>query len=152
MIGERLDFELLESILWTPQNGYFLLDRHLERLEKSADYFNFPLSLTATGQALQELSLTLGSIARKVRLTLSCEGKLTLQAQTLDNGILKIGALMGIASGPIDSQNPFLYRKTTYRLPYTMALESQPEYQDVILWNQDGFITESTIANIAIET
>ncbi|MGL5065718.1 MAG: aminotransferase class IV, partial [Microcoleus sp.] len=37
-------------------------------------------------------------------------------------------------------------------LPYTMALESQPEYQDVILWNQDGYITESTIANIAIET
>jgi 4-amino-4-deoxychorismate lyase len=152
MMGKQLKFELLESILWTPQNGYFLLDRHLERLEKSADYFKFTLSLTAVRQALQELSFTLGSIARKVRLTITCEGQLKLQAQTLDNGILKIGASVGIASRQIESQNPFLYHKTTYRLPYTMALESQPEYRDVLLWNQDGFMTESTIANIAIES
>jgi para-aminobenzoate synthetase/4-amino-4-deoxychorismate lyase len=145
-------FELLESLLWEPGSGYFLLDRHLARLERSADYFKFTLSLNAVRQALQELSLTLGSIARKVRLTLTCEGKLTLEAQTLNNGILNIGAAVGIASSPIDSQNPFFYHKTTYRLPYTMALESQPEYRDVLLWNQDGFMTESTIANIAIDT
>lgn len=152
MIQKTQNFELLESLLWEPKTGYCLLDRHLERLKSSADYLNFPVSLTAVRESLAELSRDLGSIARKVRLTLTCEGKLTLQAQTLDNGILKIGAAVGIASRPIDSQNPFLYHKTTYRLPYTMALESQPDYRDVILWNQDGFITESTIANIAIDT
>jgi 4-amino-4-deoxychorismate lyase len=92
------------------------------------------------------------SIGQKIRLTISYEGNVTLQAQILDSGILKIGASVGIACTPIDSQIPFLYHKTTYRLPYTMALESQPEYHDVILWNQDGVITESTIANIAIDT
>ncbi|NJM59864.1 MAG: hypothetical protein HC849_06150 [Oscillatoriales cyanobacterium RU_3_3] len=111
-------FELLESLLWEPGSGYFLLDRHLARLERSADYFKFTLSLTAVRQALQELSLTLGSIARKVRLTLTCEGKLTLQAETLDNGILKIGAVVGIASGPIDSQNPFFLPQDN--LPITL--------------------------------
>jgi 4-amino-4-deoxychorismate lyase len=145
-------FELLESLLWEPENGYFLLDRHLERLERSANYFNFPLSLTAASKALQALSISCRSVKQKIRLTLSCEGKLTLQSQTLDSGILKIGASVGIARKPIDSQIPFLYHKTTYRLPYTMALESQPECQDVFLWNQDGEITESTIANIAIDT
>ncbi|NJS11272.1 MAG: hypothetical protein HC789_13305 [Microcoleus sp. CSU_2_2] len=152
MIQQQPNFELLESILWEPENGYCLLDRHLERLERSANYFNFPRSLTAASQALQEFNITSGSIEQKIRLTLSYEGKLTLQAQTLDNGILKIGASVGIARKPIDSQIPFLYHKTTYRLPYTMALESQPECQDVLMWNQDGEITESTIANIAIDT
>jgi 4-amino-4-deoxychorismate lyase len=152
MIQQQLKFELLESLLWEPQNGYFLLDRHWERLERSANYFNFPLSLAAVTKALQELSITSGSVKQKIRLTVSYDGKLTLQAQTLDHGILKIGASVGIARKSIDSQIPFLYHKTTYRLPYTIALESQPECQDVFLWNQDGVITESTIANIAIDT
>jgi 4-amino-4-deoxychorismate lyase len=152
MIRQPPKFELLESILWEPKNGYFLLDRHLKRLERSANYFNFPLSITDASKALQALSISCGSLKQKIRLTLSCDGKLTLQAQTLDNGILKIGASVGIASKPIDAQIPFLYHKTTYRLPYTMALESQPECQDVLMWNQDGVITESTIANIAIDT
>lgn len=152
MIQPPSNFELLESLLWEPQNGYFLLDRHLERLDRSANYFNFPRSLTAARKALQELNVIDRSIEQKIRLTLSCEGKLTLQAQTLDNGILKIGASVGISRKSIDSQIPFLYHKTTYRLPYTMALESQPECQDVLMWNQDREITESTIANIAIDT
>ncbi|TAE04013.1 MAG: hypothetical protein EAZ98_00030, partial [Oscillatoriales cyanobacterium] len=92
------------------------------------------------------------NIEKKVRLTVSRDGRLTLQAQTLERGILKIGASVGIARKPIDSQIPFLYHKTTYRLPYTIALESQPEYQDVLLWNEKGEMTESTIANMAIET
>jgi 4-amino-4-deoxychorismate lyase len=145
-------FELLESILWKPQNGYFLLERHLHRLEQSANYFNFTLSLTEVSQALEALSISFGPIAQKIRLKISRDGKLTLQSQTLDNGILKTGASVGIAIKPIDATIPFLYHKTTYRLPYTMALDSQPEYQDVLLWNQDGLITESTIANIAIDT
>jgi 4-amino-4-deoxychorismate lyase len=149
---EHQKFELLESILWEPQNGYFLLDRHLHRLERSADYFNFSLSLTEVRQALEALSITFGAIAQKIRLTISHDGKLRLQSQTLDNGILKTGVCVGIANKPIDATIPFLYHKTTYRLPYTMALESQPKYQDVLLWNEDGLITESTIANIAIDT
>ncbi len=152
MLEQLPNFELLESLLWQPNQGYFLLNRHLERLERSAEYFNFNLSLTQVYNSLQALTLTLGNIEKKVRLTVSRDGRLTLQAQRLERGILKIGASVGIARKPIDSQIPFLYHKTTYRLPYTIALESQPEYQDVLLWNEKGEMTESTIANIAIET
>jgi para-aminobenzoate synthetase/4-amino-4-deoxychorismate lyase len=145
-------FQLLESLLWEPQNGYFLLDQHLQRLERSSHYFNFALSLKEVTTALQKLTLTFGAMKQKVRLSISCDGNITLQSQTLDDGILKIGASVGIARQPIDSQIPFLYHKTTYRLPYTMALESQPQCQDVFLWNENGLITESTITNIVIDT
>jgi 4-amino-4-deoxychorismate lyase len=152
MVQKRPTFELLESILWGPNNGYFLLERHLQRLEKSAGYFNFPLSLTEVCQALEVLSFTFGNIPQKLRLKVSGDGRLTLEAQILDHGIFKIGVFVGIARKAIDAQIPFLYHKTTYRLPYTMALDSQPEYQDVLLWNEKGEMTESTIANMAIET
>ena len=36
--GRRKDFELLETLLW--ENGeYFLLERHIGRLAKSAEFF-----------------------------------------------------------------------------------------------------------------
>ncbi|HEU0055260.1 MAG TPA: aminodeoxychorismate synthase component I, partial [Longimicrobium sp.] len=35
------DFRLLETLLWEPGEGYFLLDGHLERLSRSAAYFGF---------------------------------------------------------------------------------------------------------------
>lgn len=145
-------FQLLESLLWEPESGYFLLDQHLQRLEKSANHFNFFISLNEINQALQALTFTFGSIKQKVRLTISIDGQVTLQNQALDQGILKNGASVGIARQPIDANKPLLYHKTTYRLPYKIALDSQPKYQDVLLWNQEGFITESTIANIVIDT
>ena len=35
-------FSLLETILWTPRAGYFLLRYHLDRMRDSAKYFDFP--------------------------------------------------------------------------------------------------------------
>src|SRR4029077_10607325 len=37
-------FELLETIRWTPDGGFFLLDRHLRRIEHSAAYFHYQCS------------------------------------------------------------------------------------------------------------
>ena len=152
MNPKQPEFQLLESLLWEPQNGYFLLEQHLQRLEKTSHYFNFSLSLTEVITALEKLTLTFGAIKQKVRLTISFEGNITLQTEKLNDGILKIGALVGIARKPIDSQMPFLYHKTTYRLPYKIALESQPQCHDVFLWNENGLITESTITNIVMDT
>ena len=42
---QRPDFELLETMLWRPETGVFLLDRHLERLAGSAEYFGMAVDL-----------------------------------------------------------------------------------------------------------
>jgi len=55
------------------------------------------------------------------------------------------------AATPIDSNNPFLYHKTTHRKVYDDALASVSDCDDVLLWNERGEITESTIANIVLE-
>lgn len=146
------DFELLESLRWEPEQGYFLLSEHLQRLEKSAQYFNFTLSLFKVNEALESFAKTLELIPHKVRLKLSPEGKITLNSQPLNSGLFQDGARVGIATLPIDHQNIFLYHKTTERTAYQLALASQPHCQDVILWNEAGMVTESTLANLIIPT
>jgi len=36
-------FSLLETMLWTPEEGFFLREKHIARLLDSADYFDFPV-------------------------------------------------------------------------------------------------------------
>ena len=48
LAAERPDFELLETMLWRPETGVFLLDRHLERLADSAEYFGIAVDLGAS--------------------------------------------------------------------------------------------------------
>lgn len=151
VLTQQLPFELLESLLWEPQSGYFLLDEHLQRLEESAQYFDFKVSLTEVRKVLYVSSAGFAPIKQKVRLTVSHQGKLTLQAEPFNNVALSPGSCVGIANKPI-RQTPFLYHKTTYRSPYAIALASQPECRDVFLWNQDEVITESTVANVVINT
>lgn len=57
---------------------------------------------------------------------------------------------LGLATTPVDPANIFLYHKTTYRHLYENARKSRPECDDVLLWNDKGQITESTIANLVI--
>jgi para-aminobenzoate synthetase/4-amino-4-deoxychorismate lyase len=33
------EFSLLETILWTPEEGFFLLEKHIARMQDSANYF-----------------------------------------------------------------------------------------------------------------
>lgn len=143
-------FELLESFRWEPESGYFLLTEHLERLETAAHYFNFKLSLSDVNEALENLAETEAATPQKVRLKLSKAGKITLNTEPLNQGEWREKACVGIATFPIDDQNPFLYYKTTERSVYQKALASQPDCQDVILWNEAGMVTESTIANLII--
>ena len=57
---------------------------------------------------------------------------------------------MTLDDRPIDIDNPFLYHKTTNRSVYLEAKERHPGYDDVLLWNEDGQLTESTIANLVL--
>ena len=36
-------FDLLETMRWTPDHGFFLLDRHLRRIAESARHFGYAL-------------------------------------------------------------------------------------------------------------
>ena len=143
-------FSLLETMLWTREEGYFLQGRHLERLEQSALYFGFKLDLPAVRLALGQLAAGFARTRQKVRLVVTKEGRVRLEAEALSAPDPAPPRVM-LASGPADSSDPFLYHKTTNRGLYEAARTACPGYDDVLLFNEKGEVTESTIANLAVE-
>lgn len=58
---------------------------------------------------------------------------------------------VALAGAPVDAQDPRLYLKTTARAPYEAARRSRPDVDEVLLWNEDGEVTEFTIGNVVAE-
>ncbi len=145
----RPEFTLIESLLFEYGQGYFLLDLHLERLERSARYFGFALDRCSALRSLEEASGKLeGNF--KVRLELSRDGSFSVQVEPL--GIVH-GADRGtifIARERVDSADPFLYHKTSNRDIYRREAGKWPECLDVVFLNERGEVTEGANHNIVI--
>lgn len=148
---ESPTFSLLETFLWTPEEGYFLLDRHLKRLADSAVYFNFPVSIERIREVLISSQNHRPKIRHRVRLLVSRNGKISLEEKILSIPPLLSPVRIKLATSPIDSNNPFLYHKTTHREVYETARASCSDCDDVLLWNERGEITETSIANFILE-
>jgi para-aminobenzoate synthetase/4-amino-4-deoxychorismate lyase len=144
-------FDVIESMLWTPNGSYFLLDHHLARLGESAEYFAIPIDLLALQDQLADLRATLPPVAHKVRVSVTPRGRISITATPLSEIPLPPVMRVKLAAQPVDSRNVFLYHKTTRRDMYEAARAAQSDCDDVLLWNERGEITESTIANIVVE-
>ena len=144
-----IDFSLLETLLWTPDGGYFLLDLHLTRLQESAAYFAFALDLERVDRELQAIAQTFPPHAQKVRLLLSQKGELTCQSATFHNSARPLR--VHLAKTPVNSADVFLYHKTTHRQVYAQAKQTYPHADDVLLWNEQRELTESCVANLVVE-
>lgn len=142
-------FQLLETLLWTASEGYFLLEYHLNRLQQSAIYFGYPVDRADIRQKLSDLVCDTQPERLKVRLLVSANGQVDIQATPFPLTDTSSPARLTIAPTPIDSQNRFLYHKTTHRPMYAIKAD-YPDYDDVILWNERGEITETCIANLVI--
>jgi para-aminobenzoate synthetase/4-amino-4-deoxychorismate lyase len=147
---EAGDFQLLETLLWTPEAGYFLLRRHLDRLADSAEYFGFPCDPEQVEKALANTAAGLEG-RNRVRLLLHRSGRVTVEAQSLMEGTKPEPVRVGLTRSPVSSADIRLYHKTTRRAVYDEARASRPECDDVILWNEGGELTESSVANIVLE-
>jgi para-aminobenzoate synthetase/4-amino-4-deoxychorismate lyase len=146
---QPVEFSLLETMLWVPGEGIFLLEYHLDRLKQSAEYFNYPVNVFEIRQTLTDLVLSFQASEHKIRLLLSKSGKVEYQAEVLKNSCLKNPICF--AKSPVDTSDVFLYHKTTHRKVYEKALADCPGYDDVILWNEKEEVTESCIANIVVD-
>jgi para-aminobenzoate synthetase/4-amino-4-deoxychorismate lyase len=142
-------FALLETILWIPQEGYFLLDGHLNRLRDSSAYFSRPVDIEAIREKLNDLARELPPRPHRIRLVVPQENEPTLEAHILSPPLQPYR--IRLAKTPIHSRDPFLYHKTTHRHVYERALAESPGYDDVLLWNEREEVTESCIANVLVE-
>lgn len=143
------DFKLLETLRW--ENGaYVLLDRHLDRLLASADYFGFAVSRDTAQGALLAHGQERGKGAWRVRLHLPRNGAPQIESAPLVP--LPPGPLpVALAKMPVSHADPFLCHKTTRREVYEACRQDFPDSFDVLLWNEEGELTEFTIGNLIIE-
>jgi para-aminobenzoate synthetase/4-amino-4-deoxychorismate lyase len=152
VLGVRDDpaglFELLETFRWTADEGFFLRGFHLDRLQDSARYFDFPLDRESVEATLDSGAAAFRAPVR-VRLLVSRSGQIRLEARPLVAASTAPWRLQ-LAAQPIDDQNPFLYHKTTCRRVYDAATAELDGCDDVLLWNSAGCITETTRANVIV--
>ena len=140
------DFSLLETILWQPDEGWKFLEQHLNRAKESARFFDIPWVDEAIRAALKGIG---GDSALRVRLMVSREGVPTVETVAFELNSSPV--TVAVALEPVDTRSPFLFHKTTRREIYEAARAAHPQVNDVILTNEQGMITESTIANVAVK-
>ena len=142
------NFRLLETLRWNPNEGYYLLDRHLRRLCRSATYFDFNLDRDVLVDHLQKATEGFSRRTLKVRLLVDSAGEVEIEALPLV--VDERPWTLALARQPVDRRNRFLYHKTTHREVYDPRKKAFPDHDDVVLWNEEGEVTESTLANLVL--
>ncbi len=144
-------FHLLETLRCRADGTIFLRQEHLERLRNSARYFRFIFPEKKIRALLVKSAEKTDRGAWKIRLLLHKDGRYEMQIHPLPqpdaNRILRLR----ICSDPVRSRDIFLFHKTTHRQVYDKRLAQFPDCDDIILINEKGEITETTIGNIAVQ-
>jgi para-aminobenzoate synthetase/4-amino-4-deoxychorismate lyase len=145
----RPPFHLLESLLLDNGN-YFLLEEHLDRLKNSAQYFGFPYHAENVKKALHDFSVQHNNVKLKVRLLLGIDRGISIEGSLLSQPGAELKVIL--SDQPIEKENPFFYHKTTNREIYSQFYRKKPsDVFDVLLWNENGELTEFTNGNVVLE-
>jgi para-aminobenzoate synthetase / 4-amino-4-deoxychorismate lyase len=143
------EFRLLETILYGADGRWSLLAGHLDRLAASAAYFGFVWDRPGVEEALSRVPAGPAGTALVVRLTLGRGGDPAVDWKPLASTPDPVR--VAVADDlPVDSSDRFLYHKTTLRGPYERRLAARPGADDVLLVNERGELTESTVANLVV--
>jgi para-aminobenzoate synthetase/4-amino-4-deoxychorismate lyase len=147
------EFSLFETMLWTPGEGFFLLEKHIARMEDSANYFGYPFSKEKLGDLLTQIASGFTS-QKRVKVSLNRFGEFSKEVKDFhsENNVFKVH----LAEQPIDSSNLFFFHKTTRRNIYPALLgakspKEQNNYDDILLFNEKDELTEFTIGNLVVE-
>lgn len=147
-------FALLETLLWDPDCGYLLIDAHLRRLESSAGHFGYSIDPDAVRSRLAAAVQCLPPVAHRVRLLLAEDGAVTVTATPVAETPAPARVALAVHRAAV-ADNPFIRHKTTHRQIYDDArretLAAVAGADDVLLVNERGEVTESTIANVVVD-
>jgi len=152
---EAKEFQLMETMLWEPSRGWFLLRQHLDRLMDSASYFDFTFDRAQILRALSKVDENFRksrdpSIYR-LRLLLHRDGRVELSYSELEP--VSDPQFAAVASHAVHSGDRFLFHKTTHRELYDRALAQAERLglYDFIFVNEKGELTEGARSNLLIK-
>ncbi len=142
------ELSLIESILWQPEKGYFLLGLHLKRLRRSCEYFSIPYNLERLKEELGNLEKGLIKKRFKVKIILDLDGQINVEKEELEPVCAPVK--VKISFQKINPDNIFLYHKTNQRILYEQEKKKAQKqgFFEVIFLNTKNQLTEGTITNI----
>ncbi|CAN5830936.1 aminodeoxychorismate synthase component I [soil metagenome] len=142
------ELRLLETTRWDPHQGARNLEAHLQRMAASALYFDIPFDQAEIRAAIDRATRDLRRAVR-VRVLVDRDGWVEVETTSLSgqSGPVRLA----LDDRPIDRLDPLLRHKTTVRHVYEEAADRHPESDDVVLWNTDGEVTETTVGNLAVK-
>jgi len=149
-VKDSSDFELFETMKWDTDSGVFLEEYHFNRLKDSASYFDFKFCDVRGKEIIDETMRNISNNLCVIRLFVNAKGGIRIETSEVPAFIKNQKYTVSLAKNPIQSENIFLYHKTTQREVYENAEGENLHSDDVILWNEEGNLTESTIANIIL--
>lgn len=155
------EFQLIESLSFDDE--YVYLAEHMDRLCNSAAYFKFAFDRKDVERQLAEYAVKFDpKTAYKVRLLLHRSGAVSLShsaMQAVDDDTVYNLVLSDVV---LEKSNVFTRHKTTKRAILDQARErakanaaqtaDEPQIDEVIFCNRQGFITEGSFTTIFVES
>lgn len=150
-------FQLFETTAATRVDGIRYLDRHLARLQRSADAFGFRLDVDALRREIDARCAALdGDGPYRMKLALAKDGAVEIIAaplKPLPAG--PVGVLLASARGfaPTRTDDALLLHKTTRRAEYDRAWQAAEALGgfDMLFVNERGEVTEGGRSNVFVK-
>jgi para-aminobenzoate synthetase/4-amino-4-deoxychorismate lyase len=146
------EFELFETIHATREAGCRHLERHLQRLARSAAWFGFGYVEYAVHSALAHACSELTpELSYRLRLSLKHDGSCDVQSAPLTP--LSEPVKLLLAAQPTDADDLFLRHKTSVRNRYDAAwraAEARGAF-DALFCNRDGEVTEGARSSVFVK-
>jgi para-aminobenzoate synthetase/4-amino-4-deoxychorismate lyase len=146
-------FDLIETMLFEPETGLVLLERHIARLESSARYFGFAFDEVSVRKALSD-AIEGQADRLRIRLLLSEAGAVTVTTTPLPPPDADTIMRFVVSESILDSSDVFLFHKTTRRELYDQEWQKHSETmgaEEVIYVNERGELAEGSRTTIFLE-
>jgi len=150
LFAEPVETSLIETMRFEPPESFYLLDLHLQRLERSCEYFRIPFDRAGVIDRLRK-AVACKACPQKVRMTVNSRGQVFVEVSDLER--VPQMAKVVMSQKKVSKDNPYLYHKTTQRQLYEQeyAWAKKQGFYEVVFSNKEKQITEGSFTNIFIE-
>lgn len=145
---EAQDFDLIETMRFDSSEGIVELERHLDRLKRSADDLDFQFDRHAARNELQAATFGRKEEAM-VRLLLSRSGAMAIQVKPIDP-VEEEPVRVTIRPLPVEPNDFRLRYKTSDRRFYDQIRRSEGVFETLFV-DPEGKLTEGSRTNIFVE-
>ncbi|MEN8234494.1 MAG: chorismate-binding protein [Actinomycetota bacterium] len=157
LVQRRPEMQLLETLRWEDDHGFWWLDRHMERMAASAAYFGFEFDESASVRAL---NAAVGNEegARRVSLRVDRFGETDVEIQPVLAGSVRwwphpshVNVTCELNDEAVASDSVYRFHSTTARRPYEDRRSAHGGVDEVLMVNQRGELVGGSTHNVAVK-